>query len=136
MNTKFLINTLIVLLVIVVLFILYFQFFNDPEATPELIRSGGDASEFASAEQSEFLVLLNVVRNIEFDKSILSSEKFTTGFKDFTTNLPNLISGRRNPFAEYGVGNYDANVSALASPATPESSSASTTNSQTTPLGE
>lgn len=108
MNTKILVNIVVVLLVIAALFVVYYQFIRDSEETPELIRSGdARGSQFASAEQSEFLVSLNIVRGIDFDPGILSSERFTSGFTDFTTELPNLSTGRSNPFADFGTGNFN-----------------------------
>lgn len=111
MNTsKILINVLVLLLVGVGVWLGYSYFFGGPaeEDTPAItsVRPGETGSVSANQE-SEFVVLLRRLRNVELDASFLSDMTFNTELRNYTTTLPEKPKGRRNPFATLGTGNIE-----------------------------
>lgn len=107
--SKVLINALIILLILAALWLGYVWLMSDGDdnglPTVSVSRPGIDVSE--GEVESEFLVLLRRLRNVNFDESavtFLNDPVFTTELRDFTTVISDGPRGRQNPFAPFGVG--------------------------------
>lgn len=98
-NTKFIIQAVVVIVIIGLAFWAY-QFFLNRSKTaatePGLTRvTAGDVIPPAA---DEFLNLLLSLQKIDFAASTLFTNAKFTNLQDFSTALPDLDSGRLNPF--------------------------------------
>lgn len=103
-NSKLLINILIALLVLAGLFVAYSYFFGgEDEASNVGVQVVGNLADQANTGRAaEFVVLLESLRNVDFQSDIFSNPVFTSGLDDFTTVLPDRPTGRGNPFSPLG----------------------------------
>lgn len=112
MNTsKILINILIALLVLVAIWLGYKYLFSaDEGASPTIATTTNSASDadVEGGTESEFVQLLKRLRDVELDASFLKSLAFSVELEDYSVNLSTLPRGRRNPFGDFGTGNFSA----------------------------
>ena len=97
-TTKFVVQAIIVLLILVAAFLGYQFFLNRSKtaaAEPGLVRVS--TTETISPAADEFLNLLLSLQNITLETKLFNDARFMN-LQDFSTSLPNLGSGRLNPF--------------------------------------
>ncbi len=106
-TTKLLLNILIILLFMVGLWLGYRFFFSSPaEPAPSVgLDSESEDTLVPTGPGSEFIILLNRLKEVTLDSSFLANPIFTTDLENFSTALPARSYGRRNPFATFGTGN-------------------------------
>ncbi len=116
--SKVLINVLIILLVLAALWLGYVWFMSEGRdnglPTVSVSQPGAEIGE--SEIESEFLVLLRRLRNVNFEENataFLNDPIFTTELRDFTTTISEGPRGRQNPFAPFGVGDIQSGQQTL-----------------------
>jgi hypothetical protein len=98
-NSKFIVQTVVVIVILGLAFWAYQFFLNRNKAAatePGLTRVTADSVIPPAAD--EFLNLLLSLQKIDFQSSSLFTNPKFTNLEDFSTPLPDLDSGRLNPF--------------------------------------
>lgn len=95
---------LVTVIIVLALFagFVYFYFFKNTSAPQDSqLSSQGSVSAQDTVLDKELFVLLNQLRAMKFDSSVLSDKKLK-GLQDFSQPIPSMPYGRRDPFLTIG----------------------------------
>lgn len=125
---------------------IYISFFKNPDGDVNLVSSSGGVSQSApsvvsggvdNALAQNFLSLLLNIKNIRLNDEIFNDPAFNSLRDSSIVLVPDVNTGRINPFAQFGSDPVPANPTPIPTP-TPSASSANPTtpvNSTTPPVG-
>ncbi|MEX0918503.1 MAG: hypothetical protein WDZ85_00845 [Candidatus Paceibacterota bacterium] len=105
---KILINSLIILLLLAALWLGYQYFFGEETESGLPGVTSSRPSSVSTGQESEFVLLLSRLRNVQLNADFLTDPIFSAELQDYTTTLPVRGQGRSNPFANFGTGNLTA----------------------------
>lgn len=108
-NSKTIINIGIVILIILLAGAIYFYLTGSDEAPGVGISAGAVDTQagttLASADTSEFLILLDSLQTVDLGGKIFQNKIFASELQNFATEIPSRPQGRSNPFAPIGTAN-------------------------------